>query len=112
MLFNVHRLKLAAAWVGLATAVSAVSAQDAPPASDELLVPGLSLSPMGRSIGPRALPNVDLSAEILFQVLASEVAAQRGAFDPPPAPRWTWPRKRAIHAWRAARSSSRWPAAT
>jgi len=82
MLFNAHRLKLAAAWVGLATAVSAVSAQDAPPASDELLVPGLSLSPMGRAIGPRALPNVDLSAEILFQVLASEVAAQRGAFGP------------------------------
>ncbi|MEK7944410.1 tetratricopeptide repeat protein [Pigmentiphaga sp. YJ18] len=82
MLFNAHRLKLAAAWVGLATAVSAVSAQGAPPASDELLVPGLSLSPMGRAIGPRALPNVDLSAEILFQVLASEVAAQRGAFGP------------------------------
>lgn len=82
MLFNAHRLKLAAAWVGLATAVSAVSAQNAPPASDELLVPGLSLSPMGRAIGPRALPNVDLSAEILFQVLASEVAAQRGAFGP------------------------------
>jgi len=82
MLFNAHRLKLAAAWVGLAAAVSAVSAQDAPPASDELLVPGLSLSPMGRAIGPRALPNVDLSAEILFQVLASEVAAQRGAFGP------------------------------
>lgn len=82
MLFNAHRLKLAAAWIGLATAVSAVSAQNAPPASDELLVPGLSLSPMGRAIGPRALPNVDLSAEILFQVLASEVAAQRGAFGP------------------------------
>jgi len=82
MLFNAHRLKLAAAGVGLATAVSAVSAQDARPASDELLVPGLSLSPMGRAIGPRALPNVDLTAEILFQVLASEVAAQRGAFGP------------------------------
>lgn len=83
MLFNAHRLKLAAACIGLATAASAASAQDARPASDELLVPGLSLSPMGaRAIGPKVLPDVDLSAEVLFQILASEVAAQRGAFGP------------------------------
>src|SRR5690606_37834834 len=78
MLFNAHRLKLAVACVGLAA--SAASAQDARPASDELLVPGLSLSPVGaRAIGPKVLPDVDLSAEVLFQILASEVAAQRGA---------------------------------
>jgi len=83
MLFNAHRLKLAAACMGLAATASVALAQADPPASDELLVPGLSLSPLGaRSIGPKALPNVDLSAEILFQVLASEVAAQRGAFGP------------------------------
>ena len=83
MLFNAHRLKLAAACMGLAAAASVAVAQTDAPASNELLVPGLHISPLSaRSIGPKALPDVDLSAEILFQVLASEIAAQRGAFGP------------------------------
>ncbi len=80
MVFNAYRLKLAATCLGLAVGGSIVQAQTAAPASDGLLVPGLSLAPRdGRSMGPRALPEVELSADILFQILASEVAAQRGA---------------------------------
>ncbi|VCU68851.1 bacteriophage N4 receptor, outer membrane subunit [Pigmentiphaga humi] len=84
MLFNVHRWKQAVAGMGLAAAMSAAWAQSgAPSSSDELLVPGLNLSPLGgRAVVPKTLPDVDLSAEVLFQILASEIAAQRGAFTP------------------------------
>lgn len=79
MSLNAYRLKwIAALCAGLAIAPG-VSAQGAAQ-PDGLLVPGLSmLAPAERPVGPKALPSVELSGEILFQILASEVAAQRGA---------------------------------
>ena len=79
MLSNTYRLKLAVISLGLMMLPMAYAQTDQP--SDGLLVPGLSVSPLeGRRSGSKAtLPSVELSGEILFQILASEVAAQRGA---------------------------------
>lgn len=80
MLSNKYRLKLAIISLGLMTLPMAY-AQTVDQPGEGFLVPGLSVSPVeGRRGAPKAaLPSVELSGEILFQILASEVAAQRGA---------------------------------
>jgi tetratricopeptide (TPR) repeat protein len=84
MLFYAHRLTLVVACLGLlgaGTAARAQDTQDSQTTPGQLLVPGLSLSPLGSGPkGPRPLPNVELSGEVMFQILASEIAAQRGSF--------------------------------
>ena len=80
MLSNTYRRKLAALGLGLLASTMAFAQSGGEEPSDGFLVPGLSVSPQGPRTGaPKALPQVELTGEILFQVLASEVAAQRGA---------------------------------
>ncbi|GAA4339227.1 tetratricopeptide repeat protein [Pigmentiphaga soli] len=65
----------------LGVALTASLAQAQAPGSD-LLVPGLSAAAAAgpRRTPPPPPPSVDVDAELIFQVLASEVAAQRGAY--------------------------------
>src|SRR5690606_22550321 len=47
----------------------------APPSSDEPLTP-----PLPKAAPPGTIPDVELTRELLYQILASEIAAQRGEY--------------------------------
>ncbi|MCK9509136.1 MAG: tetratricopeptide repeat protein [Pigmentiphaga sp.] len=73
------RHRIAAALLGMAMSYSGAQAQ-APDHTPEWEGPGLR-APQWVNQHPLTLPPIDLTGDLLFQILASEIAAQRGMFD-------------------------------
>lgn len=73
------RHRIAVALLGMAMSYAGAQAQ-APDHTPEWEGPGLR-APQWVNQHPLTLPPVDLTGDLLFQILASEIAAQRGMFD-------------------------------